>query len=87
MQKGLKILNDKVILYNTAVLSVLAPKVFRIETGGWVTMSTRKAINTALEHFGFKGIRAHITKGTLYLSYESGETLPVEGSRVFCALK
>lgn len=85
--RGLKIEKNRVILYETVVFEVLAPKVFRVRTGGWVTMSTRKAINKGLETFGFDGVRASIKKGVLCINYETGESIPVDGERVCNALK
>lgn len=71
MQKGLKIQENKVILYNTIVFS-LDGNTVTLNNGGWITASTRKAIMTAFDRHNIKG---HITirKGEMYMV--SGEEL------------
>jgi hypothetical protein len=49
MQRGLKLENHKAVLYNTAVVRCdNFTNEIKFDTGGWVTQSTRKAINTWL---------------------------------------
>lgn len=65
MQKGLKIQDNKVILYSTTVFS-LNGNVVTLDNGGWVTASTRKAIMTAFDRHNIKG-RITIRKGEMYM--------------------
>lgn len=78
MQRGFKIikLEDRTIghLYSTSVC-VKAGREITLKHGGWVTMSTRKAINSTLESVGHSG-RVFIRKGTMI--YSDGQVeLPI----------
>lgn len=65
------------ILYETAVLT-LRGRVVRLAHGGWITPSTRKALNTALEEAGLRG-RVAIRQGEMWWDVEGESHCVVEG--------
>lgn len=68
MQKGLKISNERAVLYRTMVAE-RDSRGMTLRHGGWITMSTAKAINTALKTWGEPG-HVYRKKGVMY--YEAG---------------
>ena len=80
MQKGLKIETNKITLYDTVVLEKSFNEV-KVKTGGFITASTRKAINTGFELFGLD-FKASIKGGVLYVA-AGGKSFPVEGELIY----
>lgn len=70
MQKGLLLGPNTAKLYNT-IVAERTPNGPRIKHGGWVTMSTAKAINTALANWGEQG-RVFRKQGKMYFESSCG---------------
>lgn len=72
--RGLKIseVNGSVViqLYNTVIVRILDGKI-HLNSGGWLTMHTKKCINLIIEAYGYKVFQR---KGSWYIHNLTDET-------------
>lgn len=77
-QAGLKLMEgNKVKLYNTIVFDKQGDNVF-LAHGGWVTQSTAKAINRALDAHGVPG-GVFRRNDTMYYKGPNGHVTEIQG--------
>lgn len=80
-QAGYKQLGTNAYLYETRVATLDGGDLV-LNTGGWVTQSTAKAINATLKDWGISHIKVCRAKGSMYALVSGSEKIPFENDRL-----